>query len=465
MNPSPKTTGEQAGWVDVLGIGFGPANIALAIAAEELGSPLNLRFLEQNAGPGWQEGMLLPDSDIQNHPLRDLVTPRNPRSRYTFTNFLFEQGRLYEHLNLPTSFPLRLEYREYVVWVAQHFAHLVDYGCRVTSVQPMYDGQGRIQGYEVSDSAGRCQYARSVVFAPGRTPNIPEPFAGLRDDRVVHLTDFAAALESVKARVAQPRVAIVGGSQTAVELLLHVNAALPPGSVTTGITRNFGFRLKDTSPFSGEVYFPAFVDAFYKASDEDKARLRKELVFTNYSAADRDVIDALYVKLYQNRLLGKTDLQVRTLTAVEHVKPGPGGIKLGLRQTLENVSGPAEFDLVVLATGFKDLGRGPGQEAYPALMKGVAEILDLDGGMLKIGPDYGVALRQSGLGHAPVFLNGLCESSHGMGDAGSFSLLSLRSAAILGALQHGLLPDSSPAASPAQTVSPQRDVSLQPVSK
>ncbi|MGF2504703.1 SidA/IucD/PvdA family monooxygenase [Ralstonia pseudosolanacearum] len=28
------------------------------------------------------------------------MTPRNPRSRYTFMNFLFENGRLFEQRNL-----------------------------------------------------------------------------------------------------------------------------------------------------------------------------------------------------------------------------------------------------------------------------------------------------------------------------------------------------------------------------
>ncbi len=95
-------------WTDVIGIGFGPANIALAIAATELESPLSFKFLERRNCPSWQDEMLLPGSDIQNHPLRDLVTPRNPRSKYTVTNFLFEHNRLFEHLNLPLIHPLRL---------------------------------------------------------------------------------------------------------------------------------------------------------------------------------------------------------------------------------------------------------------------------------------------------------------------------------------------------------------------
>lgn len=423
---------------DVVGVGFGPANIALAIAAQELNSPLSFRFLEKNPGPGWQDEMLLPESDIQNHPLRDLVTPRNPRSRYTFVNFLFEQGRLFEHLNLPLSHPLRLEYRQYVSWVADQFSRQVDYGCAVTEVRPLSES-GVLLGYEVVCASGQVVRARSVVFGPGRTPHLPPEFEAISDERIVHLTRFASAFQAVVRRSTAPRVAIIGGSQTAVELLLHASNYLPPGSVTVGITRNFGFRLKDTSPFSDEVYFPEFVDTFFHATKEDKERLRRELAFTNYSASDRDVIDALYVKLYRERLMGQDGLRVHTLTSVSRATPRPEGIELAFTHNLRKTTTVEEFDLVVLATGFKDLGAGLGKEAYPALMTGVAGLVDLSWGGLNVDLDYRVRFtNERHADGAPLYLNGLCESSHGMGDAGSFSLLSLRSAAIVRSLQHRL---------------------------
>lgn len=441
---------------DVVGIGFGPANIALAIAAQELGSPLSLRFLERQPAPGWQEEMLLPESDIQNHPLRDLVTPRNPRSRYTFVNFLFEQGRLFEHLNLPLGHPLRLEYRQYVTWVAEQFAHQVDYGCDVVEVRPMR-AAGALSGYEVVCASGRVVRARAVVFGPGRTPRRPPLFESLTDERVVHLTRFASAFRPLAGRAAPARVAIVGGSQTAVELLLHASDHLPRGSVTVGVTRNFGFRLKDTSPFSDEVYFPGFVDTFFHASPQDKERLRRELVFTNYSSADRDVLDALYVRLYRQRLQGEEALQVHTLTEVTGVTAGSDGIRLELTHALHRTCRTESFDLVVLATGFKDLGVGPGQEPMPPLMAGVSGLLDLSGGALAVDLDYRVRLAdEAAAASAPLYLNGLCESSHGMGDAGSFSLLSLRSAAIVGSLHRHLLSALPPAIvpSPASSLDP-----------
>lgn len=424
---------------DVLGIGFGPANIALAIAFEELKLPLSFRFLERRTGPGWQEGMLLPESDIQNHPLRDLVTPRNPRSRYTFTNFLFENNRLFEHLNLPLQHPLRIEFNQYIQWVAGHFSSWVQYDCPVASITPILEaGSGRVAAYNVQDDRGGRWLARAVVLAPGRTPNIPEPFAGLSDPRIIHLNDFLPALERVTAHKPHPRIAIIGGSQSAVELLLHT-AGNTSCQRIIGVNRNFGFRLKDTSPFSDEVYFPKFVDTFFHASDAVKHRLRQELVFTNYSASDRDVIDALYVLLYKNRILGRDTLELFHNTEVQSVSTSPSGVCLTLRNTLNEARTREELDLVVLATGFKDLGTGPQREPFPGLLADMAELLEMRNGAMVVEYDYKVRFRPPPGEHAPLFLNGLCESSHGMGDAGSFSLLSLRSAAITQSLSASLV--------------------------
>lgn len=419
---------------DVVGIGFGPANIALAIAAEEQNSPLSFKFLERNMTSGWHDEMLLPESDIQNHPLRDLVTPRNPKSHYTFVNFLFENGRLFEHLNLPIQHPLRVEYRQYVSWVARHFDKWVDYGKEVTAVTPI-SVNGEVDRYAVHLANGESVNARSVVVAPGRTPNIPIEFLRCHDERVVHLTKFGSSFSKIKKLKRNPTIVVVGGSQTAVELLLHLVNEMPNAKVI-GINRGFGFRLKDTSPFSEEVYFPAFVEMFFHATKEQKLKLRKELVFTNYSSVDRDILDALYVRQYRNKISGQEDLDLKHLTTITAVEATSEGVLLNLINTISGKQEEISADLVILATGFKDLGDGTLHEAYPPLLKNVAEYLELGDGSLEVDINYRVCLKESaGVKHAPLFLNGLCESSHGMGDAGSFSLLALRSAAILGEIE------------------------------
>lgn len=104
---------------DVIGVGFGPANIALAVAIEEKALGGQYLFLEGSTAPDWQAEMLIDGSDTQHNPLRDFVTPRNPVSPYGFLSYLKSKDRLFDYLNLGLEFPYRLEYARYVRWVAR----------------------------------------------------------------------------------------------------------------------------------------------------------------------------------------------------------------------------------------------------------------------------------------------------------------------------------------------------------
>jgi L-ornithine N5-oxygenase len=107
-------------------------------------------------------------------------------------------------------------------------------------------------------------------------------------------------------------------------------------------------------------------------------------------------------------------------------------VTLALRNRFREKATTLSLDAVVLATGFKDLGVGEGCEPYPPILAGVADDLQRRGDTaLDVERDYRVRTK-SELG---LYLNGLCESSHGLGDAGSFSLLSLRSAEIAASLE------------------------------
>lgn len=433
-----RQTGRDAQIYDVIGIGFGPANIALAIALEELQFTGTRLFLERHSSPRWQPEMLLAGSDIQNHPSRDLVTPRNPRSRYTFTNFLFENDRLFEHLNLGLEFPLRSEFAEYVRWVAGFFAEDVAYNQTVTSIHT----DPASQVYCITTQAGDRFYARSLVLAPGRTPVIPKVFAGCSEDRVFHLTQYLGRLQHLSSQGELKRVAVVGGSQSAIEIILHLRHTYPQLEIIN-VQRGYGFRLKDTSQFSEHVYFPDFVDQYYYSSAEAKRNINRHLHYTNYSAADADVIGELYVGMYEDRLKGKERVVIKGLSEIRGCTPAAQGYTLNVLDTRSQDSEAIEnLDAIVLATGFRNLGTGEQDERFPAVLKDLAECLDCDEhGVIRIGRDYRLSARE-GCSLPALYLNGLCESSHGYGDAGSFSLLSLRARDIFTSLnaQLGLEP-------------------------
>src|SRR5689334_12582329 len=85
---------------DLVGVGFGPSNLALAAAVHERNTdqsttdPVTAVFFERQARFGWHRGMLIEDSTMQVSFLKDLVTLRNPTSRFSFLCYLQERDRL-----------------------------------------------------------------------------------------------------------------------------------------------------------------------------------------------------------------------------------------------------------------------------------------------------------------------------------------------------------------------------------
>ena len=414
---------------DVVCVGFGPANIALAVALDELWPTARVKFLERAPGPCWQPAMLIDGADIQNNPVRDLVTPRNPRSRFTFINYLHEQGRLFKHLNLPSHHPLRKEYAQYVKWVAENVPADVDYSRDVSRIAMTGD-----RTVEVETTTGEVYEGQSIVVAPGRTPFVPAVFAGLPQPQVVHTSQYLTGIADLPADF-DGTLAVVGASQSAVEVVLDLISRFPAARIVN-VMSGFGYRLKDTSPFSEEVYFPEFVDYYYRASEEGKNRLRTQLRPTNYSAADRDVIDALYLRMYEDELDGRQRVAMRTNRMITGVDVTDG--EVGISMT-ENITGERErlaVDRAILATGYLDLGVRDRTETLPPLLADLAGSLRVDPARgLAVGVDYRVGTEP---GMPPVYINGLCESTHGLGDAGSFSLLALRSKAIVQSLRRSL---------------------------
>ena len=97
---------------DLIGIGFGPSNLALAIALQErekAQGKLDVLFLDKQADYRWHGNTLVSQSELQISFLKDLVTLRNPTSPYSFVNYLKAHDRLVDFINLGTFYPCRLE--------------------------------------------------------------------------------------------------------------------------------------------------------------------------------------------------------------------------------------------------------------------------------------------------------------------------------------------------------------------
>jgi len=283
---------------DCIGVGFGPSNISLAIALEERGLLHNVLFLEASDRIRWQPGMLLPGTDIQHNPLRDLVTPRNPTSEYGFLSYLKSQDRLFEYLNLAAHYPPRTEYAGYVEWVGNQFLNNVALSTKVMAVEYVQiDG---ITRFKIDIDKGTSVYAKTLSFGPGRSNNIPAEFEDHQCDDVIHLSDYLYSKAQWIEALAPDgiTVTVIGGSQSAAEIVLDLVNTAGVNKIFC-LNRSFGFKQKDLSGFTEEIYFPEFTDYFHSLDTPTQNKITKELWRSNYGAADIDVIDALNLYLYE----------------------------------------------------------------------------------------------------------------------------------------------------------------------
>lgn len=425
---------------DFIGVGFGPSNLAIAVVMEEearfRNAGVDYCFIEKKPEFVWHGSMLLPGSDMQISFLKDLATLRNPQSRYTFINYLHENGRLKEFINLKTFFPARIEFNDYLGWVASHFDDRCRYGEEVVGVEPVKEG-GRVTKLAVvsRDAEGREQrrLARNLVIGVGGVASVPAPFAGLGDARVFHSSHYLEALGRLVASGQAPRrVAVVGGGQSAAEVFMDLVGRLPDAEVTM-IARGDALKPSDDSPFVNEIFNPQFTDLIYHKSAACRAGILERYRNTNYSVVDADLIAAVYELLYMQKVSGRAPHRLLTGHEVVEAQAGADGVALAVRDRGHGTVAHHGFDAVVLATGYR-------RDDHRRLLGELAPWA----GDFTVDRDY--RLRTSADFAPGVYLQGCCEDSHGLSDT-LLSVLAVRSAEIAESMLAGApARDAAPAA-------------------
>lgn len=240
---------------DLICVGFGPASLAIAIALHDRHSTARVLFIERQSKFAWHSGMLLPGSRMQISFVKDLATLRNPRSEFTFINYLHRKNRLVAFTNLGTFLPLREEYNDYMSWCASHFEDYVRYGQECVSVTPK-DGAGEqpVKSWDLVSKnieTGEMSKltARHVVIAVGGTPKIPDAFPQTPlNPKIIHSSGYSTQVPRLlddKNRAY--KVAVVGAGQSAAEIFNDIHSRYP-NSKTRLIIKGSALRPSDDSP-------------------------------------------------------------------------------------------------------------------------------------------------------------------------------------------------------------------------
>ncbi|MFD8546321.1 lysine N(6)-hydroxylase/L-ornithine N(5)-oxygenase family protein [Streptomyces sp. NPDC059649] len=343
---------------DVVGVGFGPSNLALAIALEEHSAnvpehPVSAAFFERQPSFGWHRNMLLPSATMQVSFLKDLATFRNPVSRFSFVSYLHDSGRLGQFANTQTFFPTREEFHRYLEWAQARFADQVSYGSEVVGMRLPDDAAGsdpylevevRVSGSEKS----RVIHARNVVVSTGLAPRMPEGV--LRDDRVWHSSEFLGKYRSTDPESLK-RVAVVGAGQSGAEITRFLYDSLPHAEVHA-IIPSYGYAIADDTPFANQVFDAAAVDDYYYGTDHAREAFWRYHRNTNYAVVDDEVIRDLHHRAYMEELQGTKRLNVVNLARVTEVKRVGDETRVSMSSLLDGSSEDLDVDALVFATGY-----------------------------------------------------------------------------------------------------------------
>ncbi|MFC6013761.1 lysine N(6)-hydroxylase/L-ornithine N(5)-oxygenase family protein [Nocardia lasii] len=401
---------------DLIGVGFGPSNLALATVVHERNQGAATRvdavFLEAKPQFGWHPGMLLPDSTMQISFAKDLATLRNPRSEFTFFNYLHERGRIVDFVNLQTFFPSRQEFSDYLNWAAERVDVEVRYSTRVVRI----DCVGELVEVTCHGPDGVTTVrAKNVVVAPGLVPKLPEGVTP--SARVFHNHQLLDHLGQVPSRP-HGRFAVVGAGQSAGEVIRYLHTQYPEAEVHSVISR-FGFSPSDDSPYANRVFDPDTVDRWYDAPEPVREQMMSYHRGTNYSAVDGELIADLFRREYEEKVAGHRRQYVHNATRIEAVTELADGVRLELFDVMDRRRRSLTVDAVVYATGFRSFD--------------VTQLVDVVAGQQASGKppverDYRLRLPE---GQAcGVYLNGGVEDTHGLSSS-LLSVVAVRAAEIL----------------------------------
>lgn len=437
---------------DLVAVGFGPASLAIAVALHDAletdrqalhTDRPKVRFLERQAHFAWHAGMLLPGAKMQITFIKDLATLRNPRSNFTFLNYLHEKGRLVQFTNLGTFLPQRIEYEDYMKWCASWFEDVVDYGQDVQSVAvgKRNSKTGAVEYFNVHShdiESGRTvtMKAKNVVIAVGGKPSIPECLPS-NHPRIIHSSQYATSLSDMSRSHFQPRsVAVIGAGQSAAEIFNNIPSHFP-NAKTKMLLRGAALRPSDDSPFVNEIFDPDRVDDLYAQDPEIRRQALALDRGTNYGVVRLELLEHIYSNMYSYRIQFEDEqqwpqqiLNYREVVAAQNVEiDGEPAIQLQIRNTSGSQCAHKKtkretltVDMVIVASGYR-------RDAHERILNNVRDLMpggDSHAGRWNVRRDYGVEFEQGAVEpDAGIWLQGCNESTHGLSDT-LLSILAVR---------------------------------------
>ncbi|MFI9627977.1 lysine N(6)-hydroxylase/L-ornithine N(5)-oxygenase family protein [Streptomyces sp. NPDC052042] len=359
----------------LIGVGIGVFNLSLAALLEENGYR-DAIFFDRQPEMTWHGGLLLESSELQVHYLKDLVTPVDPTSRFSFLNYLSRRGVLYQFLNRRGGAVSRTQFQHYFRWVADSLPS-TRFGSTVEETR--FDGEMfrvRVDGEEYR--------SRHLAVATGPRPAVPDCARPHLGDRVFHAHDYRHHRENLR----DARIAVIGGGQSGAEVVLDIMESLPHRRLAWYGRRPAFSQLEDNS-FINDLYAPSFVQGFREAPEARRRELLHRLAMSS-DGITQHLVDDIYRLAFERTFFSahQHDYDFRAGQELVALRPADGGgYELTVRSWMDDRLRTETADAVVLATGFE-----PSTWEHLHAVLGKEALYEKEGN-LPVGPDFQVQWR------------------------------------------------------------------------
>ena len=405
---------------DVIGVGIGPFNLAMAALAEPV-DDVRAVFFDARPGFNWHPGMLIPGATLQVPFLADLVTLVDPTSRWSFLAYLRERDRLFPFYFAETFHVPRAEYDDYCRWVAESLPSC-QFGQRVDAVGwDAATGLFLADVVDVPTARTRQVRAHNVVLGIGTEPVVPPALRPLLGKEVFHSAEYVDRQESL--RGAQD-ITVLGSGQSGAEVLLDLlRAQSESGWRLRWLTKAPAFAPMEYSKLGLEHFTPDYT-RYFGALPEPVRDALVPAQWQLYKAIDAETIDEIHSELYARTVGGATvPLTMSPNVEVVDASRGPDGIVLSCHEVLQEREFTIRTDRVVAATGYS--------ARHPRCLAPLADQIVRDGaGRFQVDAAYRVSLAGISGG---LYVQNAELHTHGVGTP-DLGLGAYRAATILNAL-------------------------------
>lgn len=332
---------------DIVGIGVGPFNLSLACMTEPL-TEMRTVFFDKKPEFDWHTGIMPEWSTLQIPFFADLVTFADPTSKFSFLNYLKEQGLIYQYYIRENFFILRSEYNDYCQWVTEQLES-VRFDQDVEDIS--YDESSKIYTVKTRNSANEQTVVQTkhLVLGTGTTPVVPNFCKDFKQE----LHSSANYLEHKADYKNKKSITIVGSGQSGAEIYYDLLNEIDEHKYQLNwITRSDRFFAIDLNKLTLELTSPDYTKHFYGLS----ANKRDEVINSQdmlYKGINTDLLNQIYDTLYIKSK--RPDFSSRLITGTQVNQLAHEGGKFTISCTKQDAQKDFEMEseVVILSLGYE----------------------------------------------------------------------------------------------------------------